>query len=61
MTQPVHVWRTPIVLGVLTAAGLTAGLLGDGVWDAAAVALLAAPVLVGAWHALRPLWPRQAK
>jgi hypothetical protein len=44
----------PIVLGVLTLAGLFVGLLGDGLWDAAAVAMIAVPVLVGAWHAFKP-------
>jgi hypothetical protein len=44
----------PIVLGMLTLAGLVTGLLADGVWDVVAVAALALPVLVGAWHALRP-------
>jgi hypothetical protein len=50
---PIRVWRAPLVLGALTGVGLAAGLLGDGVWDAAAVALLAAPVAVAAWHLLR--------
>lgn len=49
-----HTWGMPIVLGVLTLAGLFVGLLGDGVWDAAAVAMIAVPVLVGAWHAFKP-------
>lgn len=46
-------WGMPILLGVLSAVGLVAGLLGDGWWDAAAVACLAAPVLVAARHILR--------
>ena len=50
------VWRMPLALGASTAVGLGAGLLGDGAWDAAAVGLLALPVALGAWHALRPLW-----
>lgn len=47
-------WGMPILLGVLTALGLVAGLLGDGWWDAVAVAGLGVPVGVGAWHVLKP-------
>lgn len=61
MTPPTsafrHVWMMPVVLGVLTLAGLVVGLLADGVWDLVAVTALALPVLVGAWHALRPARP----
>ena len=53
-----HVWAMPIVLGVLTLAGLVVGLLEDGVWDVIATAALALPALVGAWCALRPAPPR---
>lgn len=49
-----QVWAMPIVLGLLTLAGLVVGLLVDGVLDLVAVAALALPVLVGAWYALRP-------
>lgn len=45
-------WGMPILLGVLTAFGLAAGLLGDGVWDWIAALALAAPLLVGVWHIL---------
>ena len=58
MTPPAsafrQVWAMPIMLGVLTLAGLVVGLLADGVWDDLAAAALALPVLAGAWHALRP-------
>jgi hypothetical protein len=47
-------WGMPILLGVLTAAGLVAGLLGDGWWDAVAVAGLGIPVAVGLWHIFKP-------
>ena len=50
-------WGMPILLGVLTAVGLGAGLLGDGWWDVVAVAGLGLPVLVGAWHVLKPARP----
>ena len=47
-------WGMPILLGVLTAAGLVEGLLGDGWWDVAAVICLGIPVAVGAWHVFKP-------
>jgi len=47
-------WGMPVLLGVLTAAGLVAGLLGDGWWDAVAVAGLGIPVAVGGWHIFKP-------
>ena len=49
-----RVWAMPIALGVLMLAGLVMGLLADGAWDLVAVAALALPLAVGAWHALRP-------
>jgi hypothetical protein len=52
---PNRIWRAPVALGVLTAAGLAAGLLGDGVWDWMSAAALAVPVLVGVRYAV---WPR---
>jgi hypothetical protein len=48
-------WGMPILLGVLSVIGLVAGLLGEGWWDALAVAGLGAPVAVGAWHVLKPV------
>jgi hypothetical protein len=53
-SEPVRVWRAPLVLGAATGLGLVAGLLGDGAWDAVAVAALAAPVAVTVWRLLRP-------
>jgi hypothetical protein len=52
-------WGMPILLGVLTALGLVAGLLGDGWWDVVAVAGLGVPVAVGAWHILKPAYIRR--
>lgn len=49
-----RVWGMPILLAACTVSGLVVGLLEDGVWDDVAAAALALPVLVGAWHALRP-------
>jgi hypothetical protein len=54
MTAFRSLWSMPILLGVLTAIGLTAGLLGDGWWDWVSVAGLGSPVLVGAWHMFKP-------
>jgi hypothetical protein len=54
MRQPFGpVWTAPIVLGVLTIAGLVSALLGDGVWDDLSALTLGAVVLVGAWYGLR--------
>jgi hypothetical protein len=57
MTAFRNLWGMPILLGVLSAVGLVAGLLGEGWWDALAVAALGIPVLVGAWHMLKPPRP----
>lgn len=40
-----RVWKTPIVLGLLTAFGLLAALVGHGFWHWAAWAALALPIL----------------
>jgi hypothetical protein len=53
MTAFRALWGMPILLGVLTAVGLVAGLLGDGIWDLVSVLGLGVPVLVGAWHVFR--------
>jgi len=42
-------WRWPIVLGAVTATGLLAALLGDGLWDALSWLTLATPLAVAAW------------
>ena len=49
-----HVWRMPVALGVLTVAGLALGLVYDGLLDWVAVAALAVPLAVAAWHAYHP-------
>ncbi len=49
-----RLWGWPLALALLTAAGLVAGLLGDGLWDDLSDLALSFPVLVGAWFALRP-------
>ena len=49
-----RVWRAPIALNLLAAAGLVVGLLGDGGWDWIAVAALAAPLAAGLRYAFFP-------
>jgi hypothetical protein len=46
-------WGAPIALGVISAVGLVAALLGDGVWDAVSWAALGLPVAVGGWFGMR--------
>ena len=48
-------WRWPIVLGVLTLAGLVVALLGEGgaYWAAAWIAL-SIPLALAGWHMWRP-------
>ena len=48
-----RLWGAPLLLAVLSLAGLLIGLLGDGVWDWLSAALLAVPVAVCAWFGLR--------
>lgn len=55
MRTAAQIWRMPLLLGVLTLAGLLVGLVGDGVWDLVSVAALAVPLLVGGWHWAKPL------
>jgi hypothetical protein len=46
-------WRWPGVIGVLSASGLVAGLVSDGLGDAAAWIGLGVPVAITAWFGLR--------
>jgi uncharacterized membrane protein YjjP (DUF1212 family) len=48
------IWGVPIVLAVLTLAGLLAALLGEGVWRGFAWIAIAIPVLVALFFGLRP-------
>ncbi|HVY07655.1 MAG TPA: hypothetical protein VHB46_16895 [Burkholderiales bacterium] len=48
------IWGWPIVLGLLSAAGLMSALLGDGVWDALSWFTLGAPLAVIAFYVWRP-------
>lgn len=47
----VRVWRTPVLLGIVSAVGLFSALLSDGPGDVVAWLTLAVPVLVVAWCA----------
>ncbi|MEH2514023.1 hypothetical protein V1291_005377 [Nitrobacteraceae bacterium AZCC 1564] len=49
-SQPlVRIFAIPIVLNVLAAAGLAAGLFGDGGFDAMSWLLLVLPLIVAVW------------
>ena len=48
-----RIWPMPIALGVVTLAGLVAGLVGDGVWDALAWTGLGLPMLACVWYGFK--------
>ncbi|KTC12091.1 hypothetical protein AO391_19980 [Pseudomonas marginalis ICMP 9505] len=43
------VFGIPLGIGVLSAAGLFAALLGDGLWDSLSWVGLGVPALIGVW------------
>ncbi|MGE1152759.1 hypothetical protein [Pseudomonas kitaguniensis] len=43
------VFGIPLGIGVLSAAGLFAALLGDGLWDSLSWVGLCVPALIGIW------------
>ncbi|UZE17537.1 hypothetical protein LOY70_27410 [Pseudomonas sp. B21-054] len=47
------VFGIPVVIGVLSAAGLFSALLGDGAWDAVAWVGLGIPTVLGTWGLLK--------
>ncbi len=47
------VFGVPLVIGLLSAAGLFAALLGDGVWDSLSWIGLGIPAVIGAWGLVR--------
>lgn len=47
-----RMWGVPILIGIVTAIGLIAALLGDDVWDALSAVALAIPVVVAGWYSL---------
>lgn len=49
-SQPLgRIFAVPLVLNVLAAVGLAAGLFGDGVFDAMSWLMLALPLIVAVW------------
>jgi hypothetical protein len=48
----IRVFKWPAVIAVLSAGGLVAALVADGVWDLLFCALLAVPVATGMWFSL---------
>jgi hypothetical protein len=46
-------WFMPILLAILSAAGLTAALVGDGLCDVLSSLALAVPLLTAFWHIWR--------
>jgi len=51
-----RIWEVPLVLAVLTVAGLVSALFGDDLWDALSWATLAVPLVVAAWA----IWIRRS-
>ena len=47
-----RVWRMPIILGLLSAIGLIAALLADGLGDLLSWLALSAPVAAALWYGL---------
>jgi hypothetical protein len=48
-----RMWGAPICLGILTAIGLLAALLGDGMWDALSALALGIPAAATIWYGCR--------
>ena len=45
-----RVFFVPLILALVSAAGLVSALLADGFWDALSWVTLGAPLAVAAWH-----------
>lgn len=57
-----RMWGWPIVLALVTAVGLVAALVGDGVLDAVSWLGLGLPVAMSAWYwLLRPQRPQRPR
>jgi hypothetical protein len=54
-----QIFAVPTALGAITAIGLIAALVGDGIWDVVGWLSLGVPVVVIVWFLL--LRPRPAK
>ncbi|MGC2774364.1 MAG: hypothetical protein WA418_01870 [Bradyrhizobium sp.] len=48
-----QVFRAPLLIGLVAAAGLAFGLFGDGVWDGLCWLGLSVPVLLSLLHGVR--------
>ncbi|MFT5535536.1 MAG: hypothetical protein ACI8WM_003487 [Burkholderiaceae bacterium] len=53
MLRLMRLWGWPLLLALLTTAGLFMALVGDGWWDTLSTLALGIPLLIGSWHALR--------
>ena len=51
-----QIFAAPILLGAVSAIGLTTALVGDGVWDAVSWLGLGIPTAAGIWYG----WARRA-
>ena len=51
-----RIWEVPLLLAVLTVAGLVSALFGDDLWDALSWLTLAVPLVVAAWA----IWIRRS-
>jgi hypothetical protein len=49
-----HIFAIPIVMGILSGAGLVTALVGDDIWDWLSWATLGIPILVIAYFTIRP-------
>ncbi|MBK5440215.1 MULTISPECIES: hypothetical protein [Pseudomonas] len=47
------VFGIPLAIGLLSAAGLFAALLGDGLWDSLSWVGLGIPAVIGSWALLK--------
>jgi hypothetical protein len=47
----VAIYRAPVLIALITIAGLLAALLGDGIWDAVSWLALSVPIAVVMWFA----------
>lgn len=48
-----RLWAGPVVLAVLTVAGLASALVGDGWWDAVSWVALGIPMAAALWFGVR--------
>jgi uncharacterized membrane protein YuzA (DUF378 family) len=50
----IKLWGTPVLLGILSLAGLIAALVGDGIWDIVSWIALGIPVIVMIKYYFKP-------